>query len=131
MFPDRIGFFTADLSFISILKVLPAVYDVFKNIRGVILVKPQFEAESSQHKKGVVRNQEDHVEILKRVAAGIVETGFNILKITYSPIKGPAGNIEFLFYVSRGILPSDRNNGNNHMESEISAIVETAHNALQ
>lgn len=131
MFPDRIDFFTADLSFISILKILPAVYNIFDNIRGVILVKPQFEAESSQHEKGVVRNPEDHVEILQRVAAGIVETGFNILQITHSPIKGPAGNIEFLFFISKVGLAEDGNNGNNHLESEISAIVETAHNTLQ
>lgn len=70
MFHDRIDFFTADLSFISILKVLPAVYDTFDNIKGVILVKPQFEAESSQHKKGVVRDPDDHIQILLKVAAG-------------------------------------------------------------
>ncbi|PKL17398.1 MAG: TlyA family rRNA (cytidine-2'-O)-methyltransferase [Spirochaetae bacterium HGW-Spirochaetae-5] len=131
MFPERIDFFTADLSFISILKVLPAVYDIFDNIHGVILVKPQFEAESSQHKKGVVRNPEDHVEILQRVAAGIVETGFNILKITYSPIKGPAGNIEFLFFIFKGELSGYENYKENQLESEISTIVETAHNTLQ
>jgi 23S rRNA (cytidine1920-2'-O)/16S rRNA (cytidine1409-2'-O)-methyltransferase len=131
MFPDRIDFFTADLSFISILKVLPAVCETFDAIRGVVLVKPQFEAESSQHEKGVVRNPKDHVEILRKVAAGIVETGFNILNITHSPIKGPAGNIEFLFFIFKDDLSADKNNEKNDLRSEIYAIVETAHNTLQ
>jgi len=131
MFPERIDFFTADLSFISILKVLPAVYNTFEKIRGVILVKPQFEAESSQHKKGVVRNIQDHIEILERVACGIAEIGFNIEKITYSPIKGPAGNIEFLFYIVKNDPNKEFDSDVNLLKSEIIAIAETAHNTLQ
>ncbi len=131
MFSDHIDFFTADLSFISILKVLPAVYNAFEEISGIILVKPQFEAESSQHKKGVVRNPDDHVEILEKVASGIIEIGFNIAEITYSPIKGPAGNIEFLFYIVKDLLPVELKTEENHLKSEISAVVETAHNVLQ
>ena len=131
MFAGPIDFFTADLSFISILKVLPAVYNTFETIKGVILVKPQFEAESSQHKKGVVRNLDDHIEILGKVAAGIIEIGFDIEGMTYSPIKGPAGNIEFLFLISK-------NNTNKELKAEeeswinrITELAETAHNALQ
>jgi 23S rRNA (cytidine1920-2'-O)/16S rRNA (cytidine1409-2'-O)-methyltransferase len=131
MFFDKIDFFTADLSFISILKVLPAVYEIFDSIRGVILVKPQFEAESSQHEKGVVQNPEDHVEILLRVAAGIVEIGFNIPEITYSPIKGPAGNIEFLFFISKDCPSVDPEADKNNLKNQISDVVETAHNTLQ
>jgi 23S rRNA (cytidine1920-2'-O)/16S rRNA (cytidine1409-2'-O)-methyltransferase len=131
MFQDRIDFFTADLSFISILKILPALYETFDTIRGVVLVKPQFEAESSQHKKGVVRNLEDHVEILEKVAAGIIEIGFNILEITYSPIKGPAGNIEFLFYITRNDASVEQAPDKNRIKSEIASIAETAHNTLQ
>lgn len=130
MFADKIDFFTADLSFISILKVLPSVYSVFEDIRGVILVKPQFEAESSQHKKGVVRKVEDHVEILEKVASGITQIGFDIERITYSPIKGPAGNIEFLFLIVKNSSRKEFNCGPDVIKSEIAALVETAHITL-
>ncbi len=131
MFPDRIDFFTADLSFISILKVLPSVYNTFDSIRGVALIKPQFEADTSQHQKGVVKNPEDHIAILTSVAAGIAETGFDIGGITYSPVKGPAGNIEFLFLLHKNgslrgqSIPAERLNG------IITDIVETAHYDLK
>jgi len=131
MFSDHIDFFTADLSFISILKVLPAVYNTFEEVSGIVLVKPQFEADSSQHEKGVVRNLDDHIEILEKVASGIVEIGFNIAEITYSPIKGPAGNIEFLFFITKDDLSRELKTEEKQLKSEISAVVETAHNVLQ
>ena len=131
MFAEPIDFFTADLSFISILKVLPAVYSTFEKINGIILVKPQFEAESSQHKKGVVRNLDDHIEILGKVAAGIIEIGFDIEGITYSPIKGPAGNIEFLFLISKKNVIKEPDAVKNLWISRIPEIAETAHNVLQ
>jgi len=131
MFPDNIDFFTADLSFISILKILPAVYNTFEKISGVTLVKPQFEADSSQHQKGVVRNREDHIEILNRVASGIISTGFDIDGITYSPVKGPAGNIEFLFLLKKRGAIMGNNTDKNLLIRRIAYIVETAHNDLK
>jgi len=131
MFSDPIDFFTADLSFISILRILPAVYNTFRKIRGIILVKPQFEAESSQHSKGVVRNLRDHIDILSRVAAGIIETGFEIEGITYSPVKGPAGNIEFLFLIFKNDAIKADSIDKDYWISRISEIAETAHNVLQ
>jgi len=131
MFTERIDFFTADLSFISILNVLPAVYSIFEQISGVVLVKPQFEAGDSQHEKGVVRNPDNHREILCRVAAGICEIGFDIAGITFSPIKGPAGNIEFLFFISKNNHKKEHIVDKNNITAEISKIVETAQNALQ
>lgn len=100
MFPLGFDFFTADLSFISILKILPSVIRVKSNAEGVVLLKPQFEAMPGQHKKGVVRSASEHEEIVERVLRGIVETGFAVKGITWSPIKGPAGNIEFLVWIS-------------------------------
>lgn len=100
MFPRGFDFFTADLSFISILKVLPSVQKIKNNAEGIILLKPQFEAMPGQHKKGVVRSVSDHEEIVERVLRGIIETGFAVKGITWSPIKGPAGNIEFLVWIS-------------------------------
>ncbi len=130
MFSDHMDFFTADLSFISILKILPAVYNTFDKISGIILVKPQFEAEESQHEKGVVRNPEDHKKILERVASGIIEIGFKIDGITYSPIKGPAGNIEFLFLISKNDTSREHKVPENNLITGIFDIVETAHNTL-
>lgn len=101
MFPRGIDFFTADLSFISILKVLPAVYNTFTSVSGIVLIKPQFEADPAQHKKGVVRDPEHHIKILEMVIDGICKAGFSVAGLTYSPIKGPAGNIEFLTYLKK------------------------------
>jgi len=126
MFPDRISFFTADLSFISILKVLPAVCDTFDEIEGVVLIKPQFEAEPGQHKKGVVRDPDSHIEIVARVLSGVEQAGFRVKGLTWSPIKGPAGNIEFLAYVSREmhgkVVPG--------VSIDVSAVVAEAHREL-
>jgi len=130
MFQDNIDFFTADLSFISILKILPAVYNTFKKIRGILLVKPQFEADPSQHNRGVVENPGFHKEILTSVACGILETGFDIEGITYSPIKGPAGNIEFLFLINHGSLKSESRLDENLLKTKINEVIETAHNTL-
>ena len=128
MFSEKIDFFTADLSFISVLKILPSVAALFNKIEGVILLKPQFEAESSQQKKGVVRSEDNHVEILTRVIEGIIKTGLSPCGITFSPIKGPAGNIEFLVYLKRGyendfpVINIDK--------TDIQEIVKSAHNEL-
>lgn len=127
MFSDVISFFTADLSFISILKVLPAVYDAFASIHGVVLVKPQFEADPSQHKKGVVADPGEHVKILERIIDGTMAAGFSVNGLTFSPIKGPAGNIEFLVYVRRAAdgQPADISTG-----IEITDVVIEAHRVL-
>jgi 23S rRNA (cytidine1920-2'-O)/16S rRNA (cytidine1409-2'-O)-methyltransferase len=101
-FPDRVDFVTADLSFISIVKVFDTVRDVFSPVEGVLLVKPQFEADPGEHKKGVVRKKEIHVEILSRVVAALGEKGMIMKGIAPSPVTGPKGNIEFLLYFECG-----------------------------
>jgi len=124
MFSENIDFFSADLSFISVLKILPAVYSVFEEIEGVILLKPQFEAVSGEHKKGVVKDMDIHEKIITRVLAGIEDIGFSVLGVSYSPIKGPAGNIEFLVHLYKGKL-SDLSTVSVH------DIVERAHRELK
>lgn len=131
MFRDNIDFFTADLSFISILKVLPAVIACFERISGVILLKPQFEAEPSQHVKGIVSNPDYHKQILYRVTSGIIETGFEIDGITYSPIRGHSGNIEFLLYLKVDVAHKTGFYDENTLINRISGVVETAHNNLK
>jgi 23S rRNA (cytidine1920-2'-O)/16S rRNA (cytidine1409-2'-O)-methyltransferase len=102
MFPERIDFVAADLSFISIVKVFDTVRDIFAPVEGVILVKPQFEAGPGDHKKGVVRKKDVHAVILKRVIAALADKGMVMKGLTHSPMRGPKGNIEFLLYFSCG-----------------------------
>lgn len=99
-FDPGVQFITADLSFISIAKVFDTIKEVFSPADGIILVKPQFEAEPHQHKKGVVRYAEDHKNILLRVISSLMDKGMVYNGLTFSPLKGPAGNIEFLLYCS-------------------------------
>ncbi|HOT46519.1 MAG TPA: TlyA family RNA methyltransferase [Spirochaetota bacterium] len=101
-FSGRVDFVTADLSFISIIKVFDTIRDIFAPVEGVILVKPQFEAEPGEHKKGVVRRKEIHVEILSRVVAALEEKGMIMKGIAPSPVTGPKGNIEFVVYFECG-----------------------------
>ncbi len=124
MFDGTIDFFSADLSFISILKVLPAVRDIFDSICGVILIKPQFEAGADEQQKGVVRDMADHRNILARVIGEIRQIGFYVKGLTYSPIKGPAGNIEFLAFIEKGDALSSSG------LPEIERVVREAHDVL-
>ncbi len=99
-FQDRTDFISMDLSFISVTKVIDHVKNLFPGADGVMLLKPQFEALDGEHEKGVVRNLDDHIRILKRVLDTLAGTGICVLGLCFSPIKGPAGNIEFLVHFS-------------------------------
>jgi len=99
-FNERIDFVTADLSFVSITEIYQYIVNLFAPIKGVFLLKPQFESMDGEHKKGVVLGKENHLTILKRVILDLVKQGMGFLDITVSPIKGAAGNIEFLVYFS-------------------------------
>lgn len=98
MIPDKIDFITADLSFISILRVIENIKNVFAPVDGVFLIKPQFEAANIELKKGVVTDINSHNKILLNVLTNLQEKGVIINQLTYSPITGPKGNIEFLLY---------------------------------
>lgn len=90
---------TVDVSFISLTKVLPAVREILRSGgRLVTLIKPQFEAGRRQvGKGGVVRDPRVHAEVVKRIRLfGTRETGLEWVGVCESPIRGPAGNIEFL-----------------------------------
>lgn len=99
-FKHTVDFVTADLSFISIVKVFDKIKLLFSGSEGVILIKPQFEAGPGEHKKGVVRDRSIHIDILASVIERLMEKGLVMKGLTGSPIKGPAGNIEFLLYYS-------------------------------
>ena len=100
-----------DVSFISLRIVLPVIKTFLKPTGQVLcLIKPQFEAGKEKvGKKGVVRDPAIHKEVLDSFVALTQEIGFTILGLTFSPVKGPEGNIEFLAHLTladkTGILP--------------------------
>ncbi len=99
--PDPADFCSIDTSFISLTKILPPLKDLMKpGGRIISLIKPQFEAGKEQvGKGGVVRDPAVHEEVIEKVKRfGTEELGFKWLGLCTSPIKGPAGNIEFLAY---------------------------------
>jgi len=104
--PEDIGepvdFGTADVSFISLKLILPPLRAVLKEDgRAVCLIKPQFEAGREKvGKKGVVRDPLVHEEVIREVISAAEVTGFSVSGLTWSPVKGPEGNIEYLLYLS-------------------------------
>ncbi|KAF3330880.1 rRNA methyltransferase YqxC [Carex littledalei] len=101
--PQNVDLVTLDLSFISILLVMPAVVNLMKMESTLItLIKPQFEARRSQvGGGGIVRDPQVHQEVLERIIKGVEEFGFKTEGWIESPIKGAEGNIEFLAYFHR------------------------------
>lgn len=122
---DKIDFASIDVSFISLKKVLPAVYDLLTDVGEVVcLIKPQFEAGREKvGKKGVVREQSVHVEVVDMIVSFAREMGFVTLDLSYSPIKGPEGNIEYLLYITKDTSREGR-------EFDISALVKESHEKL-
>lgn len=94
---------TIDVAFISLDKVLPSAYKILKPDGFVIaLIKPQFEAGREKvGKKGVVRDPSVHLEVIEKVVNMARELGFVPLGLDFSPIRGPEGNIEYLFYMGK------------------------------
>ena len=92
-----------DVSFISLKLVLPVVAGLLtEDGRVANLIKPQFEAGKGKvGKKGVVREPEIHLEVLENYVENAHAAGFKVLDVTFSPIKGPEGNIEFLGYLAK------------------------------
>ena len=101
---DLLDFASVDVSFISLTKVLPPAKELLKEDgQMVCLIKPQFEAGREKvGKKGVVRDPAVHLEVIRKVIDFAKETGFSVLHLEYSPIKGPEGNIEYLIHIQKG-----------------------------
>lgn len=100
---DPIDFASVDVSFISLSKILPAAHPLLKEYaKMVCLIKPQFEAGRDQvGKKGVVRDPKVHREVIEAAFGYAKETGFRLLELDYSPIRGPEGNIEYLMEIEK------------------------------
>lgn len=122
--PDELDFASIDVSFISLKLILPAVHSVLRPGGHVAcLVKPQFEAGREKvGKKGVVRDPAVHLEVLEHFMQHAKESGFTVLDMTYSPIRGPEGNIEYLGYLESGEWVEK--------EFDLKALVEASHSDL-
>jgi 23S rRNA (cytidine1920-2'-O)/16S rRNA (cytidine1409-2'-O)-methyltransferase len=127
--PEQLGepldLSVVDVSFISLKIVLPAIKELLKPTGQVLcLIKPQFEAGRDKvGKKGVVREPEIHQEVLDMFVELAGELGFTILGLTFSPVKGPEGNIEFL-----GHLTLDQKEG---IVPDTALVVRQAHETLK
>jgi 23S rRNA (cytidine1920-2'-O)/16S rRNA (cytidine1409-2'-O)-methyltransferase len=102
--PDLIDLATVDVSFISLEVVLPSVVGWLKAEGSIItLIKPQFEAGRAEvGKGGVVKEPEVHRAILRRILGWALDHGLAVRGLMASPLKGPAGNVEFLAHLSKG-----------------------------
>lgn len=97
--PELVDLATLDLSFISLLKVMPAVCKLLKpDARIITLIKPQFEAEREEIRRGgIVRDEEVHKKVIEKIKSGISAFGFEMIDLMESPIRGDkSGNKEFL-----------------------------------
>lgn len=116
-----------DVAFISLEKVLPAVKAMLKPDGQVVaLIKPQFEAGKEKvGKKGVVRDPRVHLEVIHKVIDTAREMGFVTKELTFSPVKGPEGNIEYLVWLTK-----DREAADNVTDEVMASTVELAHSNL-
>lgn len=126
MFPAKPNLTVMDVSFISIRLILPVAAQIMgENGRFLTLVKPQFEAGKGQvGKNGVVREKETHERVLREICLFAPSFGWHVQQLTYSPIKGPAGNIEFLADIRPG-------EGDMLTDDYIKELVQRAHTELK
>ena len=115
-----------DVSFIGLEIVLPTIKNLLKPGQGQVLclIKPQFEAgKENVGKKGVVRDPAIHKMVLDNFVALVKRLGFAILGLTFSPVKGPEGNIEFLGHLTLADVPG--------VEPDTAQVVSQAHDTLK
>lgn len=122
---EKVDFISTDISFISVLKIIPAVNLILKDDGNlVILIKPQFEAGKEKVQKGgIVKDSQVHCDVILKVLEKFEESGLYTWGLTYSPIKGGSGNIEFLAWLRKNQC-SDINN------KSIENVVLSAHKEL-
>lgn len=119
---------TVDVSFISLTKIFPKIDEILSCGGQIIaLIKPQFEAgRENVGKKGVVRDSQVHVNVIKVVTEVAKQLGFDIKGLTYSPVKGPEGNIEYLCYM----VKSNTDHSGEEAENNHVIIEKTVNNAF-
>lgn len=124
---DKIAFCSIDVSFISLTKVLGPIMALLEEDAEIVaLIKPQFEAGREQvEKHGVVRNPKVHESVIHQIWDFAVGLGLKVHGLSYSPIKGPEGNIEYLIYLKRqGQAPTLQ------QEALVKQIVSASHDSL-
>ena len=123
--PDALDFASVDVSSISLKLILPPLCGLLKDGgHAACLVKPQFEAGREKvGKKGVVREPKIHLEVVERFLDNAREAGFTVKGMTFSPIKGPEGNIEYLAHLGLGEGPA--------WSGDPAQLVEQSHRALE
>lgn len=101
--PDEIDIAAIDVSFISLMKVIPNVLEFLKPEGEIVaLIKPQFEAERKDiGKGGVIKDESKRLEIVDTIKTWAERTGLDVIGTTTSPIKGPKGNVEYLIYLKK------------------------------
>ena len=102
------SFASIDVSFISLSLILPALHRILVDGGQVVaLVKPQFEAGREQiGKNGIVKDKSVHLKVLEDVTAMAIENGYSVKALSFSPVQGGHGNIEFLAHLEKSIQPS-------------------------
>ncbi|MCG3089029.1 TlyA family RNA methyltransferase [Sporosarcina cyprini] len=123
----RPQFATIDVSFISLGLIFPPLKQILEPNGDVIaLVKPQFEAgKENVGKKGIVKDRTIHLDVLRKVADLAMQEGFSLCGMSYSPVTGGEGNIEFLFH-----LRSEEHPSTHFEEGNFKALIATAHDEL-
>jgi len=121
-------FASIDVAFISLTKVVPTVLGLLKDDAELVcLIKPQFEAGREKvGKHGVIRDSGVHKEVILNIINFVLAQNLYIKELSYSPIKGPEGNIEYLLYVSK----IDQDNSNIEINEFIDRVVTEAHLSL-
>ena len=127
MLDELLDFASIDVAFISLTKVLEPAKALLKTDGEIVaLIKPQFEAgRENVGKKGVVKDPAIHREVIVKVVEYSRSLGFIPLDLTYSPVKGPEGNIEYLVWLTVRSGAEDTVS-----DEKISMIVDAAHSAL-
>lgn len=131
--PDVLDFASVDVSFISLDKILTPAYALLKEQGEMVaLIKPQFEAGREKvGKKGVVRDPKVHEEVISRIVRHADEVSFEVLDLSYSPIRGPEGNIEYLIHLKKNPERTVYPDILAVFEKKIKEIVEEAHQELE
>lgn len=122
----ELDFASIDVSFISLKLVLPVAYELLKdNGELVALIKPQFEAGREQvGKKGVVKDINVHYSVIKTVLDFAKSINFHVAGLSFSPVKGPEGNIEYLAYLKKHECETKID------EEYIKSVVDQSHKTL-
>jgi 23S rRNA (cytidine1920-2'-O)/16S rRNA (cytidine1409-2'-O)-methyltransferase len=123
-------FASIDVSFISLTLILPVLKTLLTTNSDVVaLIKPQFEAGKEQvGKKGIVRDPDIHNFVIEKIIKHSLQEGYNVMNLSFSPITGGDGNIEFLIHLKwTGVQQT----GENHLSSTPEEVVKIAHNELK